>query len=361
MSSYSFTRRRFLQASGLAVSSVACRASLGKVSPHAACGSVVQEYVDKERFQGVVMLGRGGRPQFSMPVGYSDIEKRQAMAADSVFGIASISKMLTSVTVLKLQERRLLSLDESIGTYLPYFRKDLGATLTLRYLMANNSGVPNLFSPAMKSDAHLMERPLTTQEAVHRFCEGDLIFKPGERFDYSLPNWILVLAIVEAVTKVRFADAMQSITLRPLGLTATSAALDVAAVVPYTDAQPAVRRPAARQPYIAAAGGYFSTAPDLMRAGHLIFDTSFLTAHSRQELTTVEVPSDQYALGGRIRQIAAAPGTVPAAWDTGNTSGYRSVLGHRLDGKATVVVLNNTSMSQKTLDEFSVALLAAFA
>ena len=78
------------------------------------------------------------------------------------------------------------------------------------------------------------------------------------------------------------------------------------------------------------------------------------------ELTTVEVPSDHYALGGRVREVPIGTQKVIAAWDTGNTLGYRSVLGHRLDGKATVVVLNNTSMSQKTLDEFSDALLAAF-
>ncbi|WP_208023416.1 hypothetical protein [Duganella alba] len=41
------------------------------------------------------------------------------------------------------------------------------------------------------------------------------------------------------------------------------------------------------------------------------------------------------------------------------TAGFRSVLGHRLDGEDTVIILNNTAMSQKTLDEFAYSLLGA--
>ena len=356
-----FHRRSFLQTTAFASLSLLTPSCLLAANQYeAACSRVVEEYVRTSRFQGVVALGRHGKPAFWKTVGFANIETQEPMTTSSVFGIASISKMLTTVSVLRLQERGLLKLDEPIGTYLPYFRHDLGSRLTLRYLLANNSGVPNLFSPAMKADPHTIEQALTTGEAVHRFCEGDLLFPPGERFDYSLSNWILVLAIVEAVTRLNYATAMRQLTLDPLRLNATTAALDAVAVQSYDNATPPARRTQGRQPYIAAAGGYFSSAPDLMRAAHLIFDTGFLSAASKRELTTIEVPSDHYALGGRIRQVPIQSQQVPAAWDTGNTLGYRSVLGHRLDGKATVVVLNNTSMSQKTLDEFSDALLAAF-
>jgi D-alanyl-D-alanine carboxypeptidase len=326
----------------------------------APCSEVVEKYVRTHRFQGVVALGRGGKPSFLKTLGFANFETKEPMTAASVFGIASISKMLTTVSVLHLQEKGLLRLDQTIGTYLPYFRKDLGSKLTLRHLLANNSGVPNLFSATMKTNPAAVDEPLTTEQAVHHFCEGDLIFDPGARFDYSLSNWILVLAIVEGVTKLDYATAMRKLTLDPIGLKATTSNPAEDAVQAYDNAVPPSKRTQKRPPYIAAAGGYFSNALDLMRAAHVIFDTSLLTAASKKELTTIEVPSDQYALGGRVRQVPIGSKSVPAAWDTGNTSGFRSVLGHRLDGKATVVVLNNTSMSQKTLDEFSDELLAAF-
>lgn len=354
-------RRRFLRVTALASCSVVAPHRLFATEDNnASCVDVVNKYVRIHSYQGVVALGRQGKPFFLKTVGFGNIEMKEPMAAASVFGIASISKMLTTVSVLHLQEKGLLQLDQPIEAYLPYYRKELGSKLTLRHLLANESGVPNLFSAATKTDPTVVEQPMTTVQAVHRFCEGDLIFSPGERFDYSLSNWILVLAIVEAVTKLDYATAMRRLTLDPLGLKATTADLNAAAVWSYDNATPPSRRTQKRLSYVAASGGYFSNAADLMRAAHLIFDTSFLSAGSKKELTTVEVPSDQYALGGRVRQVSIGSKMVSAAWDTGNTSGYRSVLGHRLDGEATVVVLNNTSMSQKTLDEFGDELLAAF-
>ncbi|MBO9558392.1 MAG: serine hydrolase, partial [Caulobacter sp.] len=66
-----------------------------------------------------------------------------------------------------------------------------------------------------------------------------------------------------------------------------------------------------------------------------------------------------YALGGRVRTLSIGGRTYRAGWETGNTAGFRSVLGHRFDTRQTVVVLNNTSMSQKTLDLFADALFGA--
>lgn len=328
-------------------------------SGDAACNEVVDVYVRDHRFQGVVQLGRKGEAVFSRAIGLSDVEAKKPIANDTRFGVASISKMFTSVTVLRLVEQKQLSLDTPIGTYLPWFRKDLGARLTLRRLLANNSGVRNQFSAAWKADPSVMQRQMTTVDAVHRYCEADLIFNPGERFDYSLSNWILVVAIVESVTKKAFAAAMQEITLRPLGLTHTSTESDGNTAIPYSDTLPPVKKPDVRPTFVAASGGYYSNAADLLQAGHKIFDGKFLAPESLRSLTTREVGT--YALGGSIRDVPVGASTVRAAWDTGNTSGYRSVLGHRLDGEGSVVLLNNTSMSQKTLDDFADALLAASA
>lgn len=352
------TRRHFLRQLGVGALSatIAPRLLCAQASTASA---VIDDYVRQHNFQGVVALARNGKMAFSRTIGFADMEAKTPMKIDTVFGIASISKMLTAVTVLKLVERGLLSLDQPITTYLPNYRKDTGSRLTLRHLMANDSGLPNLFSPAWKADPTIMDQPLPTAEAVKRYAEGDLIFAPGERFDYSLSNWIVVLAVVEAVTGRDFETVVRNTTLTPLGLTATTSRPDNKVAVPYTDAAPYMRKPAQRQAYVAAAGGYYSNAPDLMRAAQRIFGTPFLAPSSLQALTTILVPSAGYALGGRIREVAIGSQKVKAAWDTGNTSGYRSVLGHRLDGKGTVVVLNNTSMSQKTLDEFSDALLTA--
>ncbi|MDE1148986.1 MAG: serine hydrolase [Azospirillaceae bacterium] len=349
--------RRHLLLAGAALPLAASFPAVAKGNPDA----IIDAYVRDTGFQGVVMLGRNGHADYTRVIGFADIEAGVPAKADTLYGIASISKWLTSVTVLKLVERGLLDLDAPITKALPDYRADTGAKVSLRRLLCNASGVPNLFTSAIKADPALFRTPLTTAEAVSKFCLGDLAFEPGTRFDYALTNWILVVAMVERVTGLPFQAAVRSITLEPLGLAATSAtdAAFAAAAASYRTVTPPERWPNDRQAYMAAAGGYFSTAPDLMRAAHLIFDTGFLTPASRRQLTTVEVPSESYALGGRVRTLSIDGKTVPAGWETGRTAGYRSVLGHRLDGKRTVVILNNTGLSQKTMDQFADALLGA--
>lgn len=353
-------RDLILAGAGLMLTPAAALAGAGPLGP---ANPIVEAFVKARAFQGVVMLGKAGKPTYARAFGMADIEAGRPATVDTVYAIASMSKWLTAVTVLKLIEAGKLSLDGPITTWLPDYRADTGAKVTLRRLLSNSSGVPNGFTTAIKADPALFKARLSTAEALQRFCLGDLAFEPGTKFDYALTNWIIVLAIVERVTGLPFQTAVREITLVPLGLDAIRADDAIAAgsntAVGYTDGKPPVRRSNDRQPYMAAAGGYFGTASALLRAAHLIFDTDFLSPASQKALRTIEVASDQYALGGRIRTLTVDGKSHPAGWETGNTAGYRSVLGHRFDTRASVVILNNTTMSQRTLDLFADKLFGA--
>lgn len=324
-----------------------------------ALSAVVEGMVRDHGYQGVVMLGRGGRVRFARALGMARIEPAIPMQVETPLGIASISKRLTAVAVMRLAEQGALSLDAPITTWLTDYPAATGARITLRRLLSNSSGVPNLFRTAVQAEPALLAEPwIGTAEAIRRFATGDLAFEPGARFDYVLSNWILVLGVIEAVTGKPYPEAMRTLVLDPLRMTRTTL------VTPpdqtsYRTVSPPVEWTNPRPPFLAAGGGYYSTAGDLLRFSHQVYDTGFLTPASRAALTTVEVASDNYALGGRMRTVAIGGVDVRAAWETGNTNGYRSVLGHRLDGGGTVVLLNNTAISQRTMDELAEAVLRA--
>lgn len=324
-----------------------------------AVGAVLDGMVRDHGFQGVAAVGLGGRIRTARAVGMANIAKRIPMRTDTPLGIASISKRLTAVAVMRLVEQGALSLDAPITTWLPDYRADVGARLTLRRLLSNSSGAPNPFRAVVAAEPALLQPPwIDTAEAVRRFATGELVFEPGARFDYALSNWILVLAIIEAVTGQLYPEAMRALVLDPLRMRLTTPAAP-SEVMSYRTVSPPVEWTNPRPPFLAAAGGYYSTAADLLRFAHRIYDSDFLAPTSRTALTTVEVASDSYALGGRMRTVAIGGVEVPAAWETGNTNGYRSVLGHRLDGRGAVVILNNNAISQRTMDEFAEALLRA--
>lgn len=325
----------------------------------AAVAAVMDGMVRDHGFQGVVALGRSGQIRTARAVGMAQIGQGIVMRTDTPLGIASISKRLTAVAMMRLAERGVLSLDAPITTWLPDYRADVGARLTLRRLLSNSSGAPNPFRAVVAAEPALLQPPwIDTAEAVRRFATGDLQFEPGTRFDYVLSNWILVLAIIEAVTGQPYPEAMRTLLLDPLRMRRTTPVAP-SGVMSYRTVSPPVEWTNPRPPFLAAAGGYYSTAADLLRFAHLVYDTGFLSDASRAALTTVEVASDNYALGGRIRAVTIGGVEVQAAWETGNTNGYRSVLGHRLDGQGAVIVLNNNAISQRTMDEFAEALLRA--
>lgn len=315
-------------------------------------------------FNGVVLTGRDGRATFRKAYGVADAEAGRAASVRDRYVIASISKWLTVAAVLQLVEKGVMRLDATVSDSLPSFRKDAGGRVTLRQLFSNTSGIPNLYGPAVEADPTLKTSTLSAAEAARVFCSGDLIFEPGARFDYAITNWILVVAMVEAATGLPFERVIDDLVVTPLRLRDTAVAKANFADLPdtakaYAAVSPPALKMSLRPSFLAAAGGFCSTAEDLLRAASGVFDTPLLTPSSRTEMLKITVPEQHYALGGRVALLATPNGTRRAAWETGRTDGYRSVLAHVLDERRTVVLLNNTDLSQQVMDRIALRLLEA--
>jgi CubicO group peptidase (beta-lactamase class C family) len=350
-----FDRRTMLAGclgSGFALGPAWALSPTGKDDPQ------VDAFVRTNGFHGVVVKAREGRIHYARAFGMADIAAKRAASVDTIYAIASISKWLTSVTLLKLIEQGKATLDTPVAALLPDFRADTGARVKLVHLLSNTSGIPNGFMAAAKLDASLLTTDLGTAESVRRFCQDDLAFEPGSKFDYAMTNWFVVLAIVERLSGVPFQQAVRAITLDPLGLRHTDTDR-AGAASSYRTTEPPVLWPDPRAAIMAAGGGYFSNAADLVRAAHGVFDRGFLKPQSIAALRTIHVPEQDYSLGGRVRTMTIGGKPVQAAWQTGRTAGYRSVLGHRYDDRSTVVILNNSGLSQKLLDQFADQLFGA--
>lgn len=350
-----FGRREFL--AGAAALGLGENASAAVLAGGAA-DKAVDAFLRIQPFQGVVLIGKAGKPIYSRTIGFADIEAKTPATLETPYVIASISKWLTSTAILKLAEAGKLDLDAPISTYLPDYRADTGAKVKLRHLMTNISGVPNGFATWTKAnpDPDLFKKSFTTAQAVKLWCSGDLAFEPGTKFDYALTNWVIITAIIEAVTGKPYAQAMSELITGPLGLARTTPVDPPSIAVSYRTLEPLVRQSNERFPFFAASGGYASTAGDLLKAAQAVFDGNFLPPARKKQLLTVGWPDQDYALGGRVKSLFADGMPRVFAWETGRAAGYRSVLGHRFDDQTTVVLLNNTGITQKAMDEFAYSL-----
>ncbi len=328
--------------------------------PRAALGELERAAIGEPFHGAFLTAGLGSEPR-TAAVGSADIETGLAISPATRFGIASITKLLATLVVLKLVEAGRLALETPISEVLPGYRRDTGHRVTLAHLLSNKSGIPNGYLVALRNDPSVRNLDMPTGDAIRRYASGDLVFEPGARFDYALTNWIIVRAIIEAVAGRPFEDLVAAEVTEPLGLADTGRLLPSMlgrVAIPYSAISPPERHLQLNPAFAVASGGYYSTVEDLHRLATAVFSGRFLSPTSLTALTTIRAPDQGYALGGRVKTLQLAGAGRRFAWETGNAGGYKCLLAHGLEGGPTLVVLNNTNLSQKRVDEIAISALS---
>lgn len=158
--------------------------------------SVIDRHVASD-YSGVVAVRAGlNAPLLSRATGLAARDPVIPIAADTRFMIGSASKWISAVTVLRLVDLGKLDLDAPIARHLPELPPANGA-VTLRQLLSNRSGIPNGVSAALRKDPAIAQLDIGPVAGALRFGAGPLEAAPGEKWDYSYTNWVLVAAVVE--------------------------------------------------------------------------------------------------------------------------------------------------------------------
>ncbi|GAA4018104.1 serine hydrolase domain-containing protein [Sphingomonas swuensis] len=344
-------RRLFVSgiSAAIAASSVPVRAR-----DRSASDLVIDHFAAANGFSGSISLGANGRIRHQRLFGLADREARLPVAADTTFRIGSVSKWFTAVALLRMVDQGRMALGAPIRTHLPVLGGPYGS-VSVEHLLANDSGIPDRVTQAIKDEPQLRTSRAGSAEMVARFAEGDLAFAPGGRFDYSFFNWVLLHAAMERVAGKPFEAVLAEQVFRPLGLSRTGfvdtrdGGIAGLAAAYGTSGRKDLRVP----PFGGASGNIHANAADLIRAAYLINHGRLLSARSRAELVRVRVPTEGYALGGRVRTI----GGRRVAWETGKVQGYRTHLAHDLRTSRSVLILNNSDLDQDVLTGAVEALL----
>lgn len=281
---------------------------------------------------------------------------------DTRYQIGSISKWITSVAVLRLVDQGKLGLDVPVGRYLPELPAASGNGVTLRHLLTNTSGIPNGVMQEAKKNPAIADLALSHSEAVVRFGSGALAFAPGSTWDYSPTNWTVVAAIVERVTGITYAQAVEQLVLTPAAARSSAVPLIPIQHLPgvalaYRNKLPRELATSPHVTFVAASGTLYSTAEDLDRLARAVYETALLSAAARAELSRIVVPAQNYALGGRVKTMKLGGSARTVAWETGASGGAKSLLAYVPGEHKTVVILNNTDLPQADLGRAGEALM----
>jgi D-alanyl-D-alanine carboxypeptidase len=226
------------------------------------------------------------------------------LSKDQVMPIASATKTMTAASILKLQDKKLLDVQDLVIKHLPAdsgIWKDgklpaWGDKLKIHHLLTHTSGLPEYF---MGVELDLTKPHAEINKDIANFAASrDLAFEPGTQNNYNNTNFVLLGMIIEHVSGKSLGDFYQEELFGPLGMNSTrlisleestkcqkepeSGFLPIRYFVVPTGAQPQFNKAAADYIMIPFAdGGVISTAADLVKwhqalhAGKVLSDESY--------------------------------------------------------------------------------------
>ncbi len=157
---------------------------------------------------------------YSCTAGFKNVETREKISDDTIFHMASVTKLFTSTAILMLQEKSLIDIDQTVITYLPWFRlaDDRLNQITIRQLLTHTSGLPDC------SDYH-WDQPKTDEDALAAYVRSDevskahLLWDPAEcKFAYSNIGYEILGAVITQTSGMSFEDFVDQEILKPLGM-----------------------------------------------------------------------------------------------------------------------------------------------
>ena len=183
----------------------------------------VQEQVDqalKHDFDGIIVyIDQAGQPPGFYAAGWHDTKNKVPAYPKALFKIASISKLYDAVAITRLVGDGRLSLDKTLAYYFPELvgRIENAERITLRLMVQHRSGIPNLTD----TPDFWINPPKSSEEALERILDLPASFAPGEGYEYSNTNYLLISELVKKVTGRDNFQFIKEEVLIPLGLTHT--------------------------------------------------------------------------------------------------------------------------------------------
>lgn len=317
----------------------------------------------------VVLISSKDQGDWIGTFGTGTLGEDDPMSVQDHFRIGSNTKTMTSTVILQLVQEGKLALDDPIGKYIPGVPN--GDQITIAQLSEMRSGLYSYsFDPGFNQS--LDEQPQkvwTPQELIDISFNHPVDFAPGEKYEYSNTNIILLGLVIERLTGMTASAAFQERIFTPLGLENTLLPVPNDASIPSphpqgysfgsntstidTYALPTKDQPAAldgtllpndetdaNPSWAWTAGGAISTVDDmktyveaLVNGGLLNAQTQKIRMDSFQSTDPGNPAAAQYGLGiAKIGPLIGHDGQIP---------GYMTFMGHDPDTGLTIVIGTN--------------------
>jgi D-alanyl-D-alanine carboxypeptidase len=309
----------------------------------------------------IAIVQRGGRRKV-FAHGVRELGQPEPPRANDFMRIASVAKAFSGAVALALVDDGTLSLDDTIGRWLPA-QPAAWHSVTLRQLLGHTSGVPDFTENLAFRDAFLASPTVALPPAAMLAFVADvpLNFPPGTQYLYSNSDNIVVGLMVEAATGRPYEEVLQAEVAQPLGLARTSLPSGPELPVPFIHGYDVALNGSyedmsefSAAGWAWASGGIVSSPADLNR---------FIRGYVRGRLFRPAIRREQRSWIPTAHSEPPGPGENSAGLalfryetecgtmfgHTGNTFGFTQFAAATADGRRSVTVAMTVQRTQKSL------------
>jgi CubicO group peptidase (beta-lactamase class C family) len=321
--------------------------------------SIVQRVIAQERVVGAsVLVARGDRILLHKGYGFADLALEAPAKDETVYHVVGPMLPFTGIAVMQQVERGKLSLDDDISKFIPEFPLQ-GHHVTVRQLLNHTSGIV---------DYHYLGDPIEAtsrqskalDEVMALYAGKKWVNEPGQKWDWSISGFNLLVTIVERVTGQSFPDYVQQNIFKPAGVRSTSYCDDFTLTRGLAHAYRKIGGGGVTKYVEARENGmaynsdlrFCSTVSDLLRLWRAIQQKSLVRPETFKQMTTAEGaaqhmsaqdPKAQYGFA-MILNHEDGPNQEdhPRIGQHGSLMGYSGSLYDFPADNLTIVVLTNT-------------------
>jgi len=183
---------------------------------------LVRVFKDKNGPGGTFLVAKAGDIIYQKSFGKANLELNVDLTAENVYQIGSMTKQFTAISILILEEKGTLNVNDPISKYIPDY--PMGEKITIHHLLTHTSGIKDFTK--MKSLQEISQKEMTPKMMVDFFKNEPVDFEPGAKFDYNNSGYVLLGYIIELVSGETYEDFVQKNIFDKAGMTQSSYASD---------------------------------------------------------------------------------------------------------------------------------------
>ncbi len=298
-----------------------------------------------QQINGNVLIAQGRQILYQKSMGYANADLKTELNPNSLFQLASVSKTLTAVLILKLHSQNALNLNSKVKRYIkdwPY------PEMTIHHLLCHRSGLKN-YSHIIGDSFTSANRRFSNKAIVDFFIQQkpELEFKINSQFNYCNTNYAILVSIAEAATNQSFYALLKTKVLIPAGMLHTY----ILDSVPNLEKKNLTLghyhnfKPLVDDYFENVFGdkGIYSTTQDLFLLSKALFRNVLLNKRLTYLSYTSFSPERKYSTYGYGWRMFSDSLKMDKqyVYHNGWWHGYRNAFHRRIDDEITIIVLSN--------------------